>query len=307
MPHMEDAMLRYPMRVVFALILFTLLTAASESEDPAAPPQIQYGEPRQLAVLADRNINESSGLARSFLNQGAFWTHNDSGDVPRVFLIDQQGQTLATLLVEGAEAIDWEDMASFRHGDNSYLLIADVGDNDAEREVCTLYTVAEPKIERTERPPVVRRRPSMTVRFSYEDGPHNCESVAVDPVQEMIYLVTKLGRNECKVYTLPFPEAEDAGRMIARSIATLTIRRATAMDISSDGSRAVVLRYRHAREYERRAGETWADAFSREGRVLTMPRREQGEAICYGPDGKTLYLTSEGVSQPLWEVPVVSE
>jgi hypothetical protein len=35
-----------------------------------------------------------------------------------------------------------------------------------------------------------------------------------------------------------------------------------------------------------------------------MPRRRQGESICYGPDGKTLYLTSEQLPTPLWEVPV---
>jgi hypothetical protein len=35
-----------------------------------------------------------------------------------------------------------------------------------------------------------------------------------------------------------------------------------------------------------------------------MPQRRQGETVCYGPDGKTLYLTSEFAPTPLFEVPV---
>jgi len=44
-----------------------------------------------------------------------------------------------------------------------------------------------------------------------------------------------------------------------------------------------------------------------------MPRRVQGESICYGPDGKTLYLTSECKGKdpanpaPLLEVPVTKD
>jgi hypothetical protein len=94
--------------------------------------------------------------------------------------------------------------------------------------------------------------------------------------------------------------------MTARAIAPLGIPDVTAMDISPDGARAIVLTYIDAYEYVRATDETWAEAFSREGRLVSMPPRIQGESICYGPDGKTLYLTSEGASQPLWEVPAVT-
>ena len=89
-------------------------------------------------------------------------------------------------------------------------------------------------------------------------------------------------------------------------MATLGIPTTTAMDISADGLRAVVLTYGHAREYARGREESWARAFARGERAITMPRREQGETICYGSDGQTLYLTSEGEAQPLWEVPPLS-
>ena len=61
-------------------------------------------------------------------------------------------------------------------------------------------------------------------------------------------------------------------------------------------------------EFTRKPGETWKDAFSRVPRTLAMPVRVQGEAICYGRDGRSLYLTSERRPTPLWEVrPVTSD
>ena len=76
------------------------------------------------------------------------------------------------------------------------------------------------------------------------------------------------------------------------------------MEISPDGLRAVILTYGHAYEYARRDGEKWSEVFARPPRVLRMPQRRQGETVCYGPDGKTLYLTSEFAPTPLFEVPV---
>jgi hypothetical protein len=82
------------------------------------------------------------------------------------------------------------------------------------------------------------------------------------------------------------------------------------MDISPDGLRAIVLTYGDAFEFVRGPKETWEQGFARPPRRVQMPQRVQGESICYGPDGKTLYLTSECKNKnsaspsPLLEVPV---
>ena len=49
------------------------------------------------------------------------------------------------------------------------------------------------------------------------------------------------------------------------------------------------------------------DAFAKPPRKIVMPERIQGEAICYGRDGKRLYLTSEKQPTPLFEVGVSDE
>ena len=257
-----------------------------------------------MATLANSQISESSGLACGRRNRGVFWTHNDSGDSARVFAFTIRGEHVATYTIVGAQAGDWEDMASFEAQGRGYLLLGDVGDNERRRKKYTLYVVVEPPVGTPERPAAGQVRVGRQMDFTYEDGPHNCEAVAIDPTDGMIYLVSKEGGGSCKVYALPWRQPESRAAVVAKAVATLAMPAATAMDISPDGLRAVILTYGHAYEYARRDGEKWSEVFARPPRVLRMPKRRQGETVCYGPDGKTLYLTSEFAPTPLFEVPV---
>jgi hypothetical protein len=276
----------------------------TSSESVAA---LQYGRPRELSQLKDDRINESSGIAASIRYRDAFWTHNDSGDSARIFLISKEGRTLAVAGIKGASAVDWEDIASFKLGGEDYILIADAGNNRTRRESFVLYIIREPVINvhlEGEEAPEIEVEPDLEISFHYEDRAHDCEAVALDPAESMIYLVTK-DSEECKVYSMPIPPKESTAPNIAKFVAPLGIRNATALDISPDGRRAVVLTYDDVYEFSRSNGETWAQAFSREPRLIKAPVREQGEAVCYGSDGKSLYLTSEKARQPLWEIPAV--
>jgi hypothetical protein len=286
---------------ITGVVLAGLVSLVVAQSKPAVDPPLRYQRSERIATLANRQIRESSGLAVSRATPGAFWTNNDSGDAPRVYAVNRKGESLATLTLQNAQAVDWEDMCSYTLGNKHYLLLADVGDNKEKRKSCTLYIVEEPRLDPTKRNANLTARPAVTLNFTYEDGPRDCESVAVDPITKQILLVSKRGDKRF-VYTLPIP-AETPGETIAAvKIASLTIPETTAMDISPDGKRAVVLTYLSAYEYTRRDGETWAQAFARAGRLLLMPLRRQGETICYGLDGKTLYLTSEQLPTPLIEI-----
>ncbi|MBM4037411.1 MAG: hypothetical protein FJ290_02760 [Planctomycetes bacterium] len=284
-----------------ALALFLCLTHLSAAEK-APPAPIQYAQGRQVCTLANQEVDESSGIAPSRLAPGVFWTHNDSGDHPRLYAFNAQGHDLAAFDIQGAAARDWEDMASFTRGGKAFLLVADVGDNAEEREQCTLYLIPEPRLDPAKRGVRGKLR-AEALDFRYEDGAHNCEAVAVDPTSKTIILVTKALAGRCRAYALHDPKPADEP-LVAKAIAPLKLPIVTAMDISPDGLRAIVLTYGNAFEYTRRPDEKWAEAFAREPRTLVMPPRRQGEAVCYGPDGRTLHLTSEGAPCPLFEVPV---
>jgi len=267
------------------------------------PDDIQYGPGRRIATLANRTVNESSGLACSRRVDGLFWTHNDSGGDASLYLLDTRGRDLGSCALRGVLAYDWEDMASFRVGQKRYLLVADTGNNGLAAAVHMLYLVEEPPVD-AERGVAVKEVPvAQVIHFSYEDDYRNCEAVALDPTSRTFLLATKERPSGCYVYALRWPENNPKKAFTAQRIATLKVPGATGLDVSPDGLRAVVLTYGNAYEYRREAKETWAEGFSRPPRAIVLPKRVQGESICYGPDGKTLYLTSEQLPTPLLEVP----
>ncbi|NUQ61284.1 MAG: hypothetical protein HUU20_02280 [Pirellulales bacterium] len=280
--------------------------ALQHAADPAA---IHYGRGRQLAILANRAIDESSGIAASRRAPGVFWTHNDSGDDARIFAFDTRGRDLGACRLDGVDAYDWEDIASFTWNGKSYLLIGDTGNNGLAAAVQMLHVVEEPAID-PDRGVACGQLPVVqTIYFSYEDDHRNCEAVAVDPTDHTVVLATKERSGDCLIYALAWPEKQPkpTTALIARRIASAKVPSVTGMDIAPDGRRAVLLTYLSAFEFTRALNEPWSAAFSRPPREIAVPDRLQGESICYGADGNTLYLTSEKLPTPLFEIPVKND
>jgi hypothetical protein len=285
---------------------------AARKTRPESPDGIPYGRPRQLCVLQRERLSELSGMACSRRRPGLFWAHNDSGDEPRIYLFDLQGRDLGSCLLADVTNNDWEDMASFTMDGKPHLLIADAGNNGLSAAVHMLYVIEEPPCDPQRGVGVKEVLVARTIYFSFEDDHRNCEAVGVDPTDKTILLVSKEWSASCHVYALPWPK-DDHGidrnappkkALVAKPIGTIGLRQVTGMDVSPDGRRAIVLTYHDAFEYVRGEKEDWAAAFARPPREIELPYRAQGEAICYGPDGKTLYTSSERRPTPLIEVPL---
>ncbi|GAB6167106.1 hypothetical protein JCM19992_31060 [Thermostilla marina] len=281
----------------------------AEGDDPLAVP---YAPGRLVARLHSRNVDESSGIAASIRFPGWFYTHNDSGNDSRLYRFDAAGREGGVFPLENVIAYDWEDIASFRRNGKPYILVADSGNNGLASEIQILHVVEEPDIA----PPVDERSAValehtlpvvLTIYYRYEDDFHDCEAVAVDSTDGTILLIAKEHGIGCNAYALPWPKEVKGNEVLpavtARKIAELALPEVTALDVSSDGHRAVVGTYGDAYEFTRHEGETWKEAFARPPRRIVLPQRRQGEALCYGSDGKTLYATSEGYPAPLFEIP----
>ncbi len=295
--------------------------SASDTVAGATGATLGFAEAVQSGRLRNRRISESSGMASSTRYPGLIWTINDSGSGPDIFLLDASGTDLGRVRVKGVRNRDWEDMASFERDGEHFLLIGDVGDNGASRAVSRIVALREPPLDDAGRVSVGRVEPAWTMRFRFEDGPRDCESIAVDMRDDRIYLLTKR-LVPAALYALPLgPAADDAPDAIhvaARLGPADAIEppspqhliddpllggyssQPTAMDFSPDGRFAVVLTYRDAFLFVRQGNEPWLQTLNRRPRPLGLPRLVQAESLAIGD--AAIYVTSEEAHAPILRI-----
>ncbi len=280
-----------------AAVLALAAAAASQTLAQTAPRL----ELVDTAVLRARRLIESSGITPSRRFPGVYWTHNDSGDEPRLYATDSAGDDLGSVLVAGAANADWEDLGAGPCPDHRgwCLYPADIGDNRHKRDHVVVYCLAEPE------PPhgsgdTLRQAPleSATV-LRYPDRPHDAEAIAIEPSGRML-IITKELRRPPSVYaamlrTVPQqPGSVDTLRFIgvlglAPSVARL--RMATGAAVSPDGRVLVVRTYSSLHFFWLRGDSLPAPITPPTG--LPIPVVEpQGEGVAFvGPD--LLALTTE--------------
>ena len=290
------------------LFAFLQATGLESSNRPTLIGVEVDGDAKSVCVISDPAINEASGIAISRQNPDAVWIHNDSGDLPRLFLVGFDGQTKAVVTVRDVVPMDWEDMCSFELDGEKWLLIGDIGDNGHVRgqsaPVCQLLLLKEPTAGRNDRsePEQVAIEVFATLDYSYPDGPRDCESLAVDTTNREILLLSKSDPFNCALFRLPLSLKKGNSTVVVESIASLGVPYATAMDISPDGRRLVVVNMFSGAMVERQDPESWSDACRRPVTLLTLPKRKQGESVCFTADGGSLLLNSEKRKQPLWKI-----
>jgi hypothetical protein len=273
--------------------------------------------PRVLEELGPlpAELREASGLAVSRTQPGVIWAHNDSGDMPVLYAIDEKGTLLAKVTVLDAEAIDWEDIASgpcpegapgavgpgLEAPTNHCLYIADTGNNSRAREVLTIYIVDEPAIggEAPDQPMSVKAR---SFRFRYPGEPEDTEAIAVLPNGE-VTIVSK-GRTPT-ISFFGFTRADIVKALMSGEILRATSegntgispdqglgRWVTAAALSPDGVTLAVRTYSEIFFFALDAtpqGNRWRDLHKP---CFLGEIEPQGEALDY-LDEKTLIIGSE--------------
>jgi len=86
-------------------------------------------------ILLPKKMDETSGLE---YYEDHLITHNDSGDAPKVFVFNTQGEMLLESKITPAINRDWEDIAA----DDCNYFIADVGNNAGNRKDLTIYILS---------------------------------------------------------------------------------------------------------------------------------------------------------------------
>lgn len=272
-----------------------------------------YGAPRIVAQIQNDEINESSGLAASRRNPDIFWTHNDSGDDAFIYAFDRTGKRRGTFRVSGAKNVDWEDMAAYTDAKTgeSYLLIGDIGDNDREHSEGKIYRVREPEI-RDEDASLNKKnaRPTESaevIRIKYPDERHDAETLLVNPQNGDVYVLSKTLVGASDIYKLTAPFNLDKINVLERigkiEVPNLPAGLITGGDASPDGKRVVLCDYGAAYEFVLPSNaKNFDEIWKQKPAAIELGERMQGEAVCYGSDGRAVFATSEKKNPPLIEV-----
>lgn len=280
--------------------------------------QPTYSGPRDVGKMESPPRAETSGLAVSRRNADMLWTHDDSGGAAMVYAIGTDGKARGRLQIGGVKNEDWEDIASAELDGKPWLLIGDIGDNDAKRRAIAVHFVPEPAAAEMAGVAQIAERPTATFTLTYEDGARDAESLAIDTAERALYLLTKR-EDTVRLYRaeLPAGELKSANLKLrfvglVPGIPQLTgeqslfkgklgkhRRRACAMDFAADGSAAVVLTYGDTLVFARKPGERWAEALARQPVALAPHGLPQAEGACFTRDGRSIYVASEIMSNLL--------
>lgn len=302
----ESARIRHSRVILLILALFVvtgLLTGCGivdrvtgRGNDGAAtdsPPEGSHdgGSTRTVCKFADDTLEEISGLAASIKHPGILWAHNDSGDGPRIYAVNNTTCKIqATIALGGVDPRDVEAIAMGRNSAGDPVIwVGDIGDNQGTWPSVRLYRIPEPNKIKNQ---TVQAK---TYNVTYADGPRDAEGLLVDPRPGgRIWIASKRMAAESGLYALPKSFVSDGYGTAKRvgSVPAMT----TDASFAPNGESFVIRTYLGAELFQGTPPGV-------DGRTIGLPLQTQGEAITFSSAGTGFYVASEGEAS-LWFVPL---
>ena len=294
----------------------------------------------EQGLVDSKTLSEASGLVSSIINPGILWTHNDMGyqryggrdssPTSTIIASRDDGTIARTYHLDGAEALDYEDIAagSGPVEGQHYLYVGDIGGARGQRENIVVYRVAEPIVTdsdvadggadaglddssvattTTAVPPPVSTATekvnsdgsiSLTdwdaLTLTYPGGhQHNAESLMYDPLTHHLYLIS---RDDGSIWRTErvWGEEGNATMNLVRvgTKKSQPLRPATGADVSRDGREVLVKHYASILYYCREPGEDLGMVLStREGIKVPYEREIRGESVAFAAQRELGYYT----------------
>jgi len=296
----------------FPLFIFLFVAACSNKDVimprdfSNVPTSTAFTVGQKTGEIQGGFVKELSGIAASRHHPGTYWVHSDGMKATEIYLIDSLGNRLATCQLPGVLPQDCEDIAmgSGPEAGVSYIYLADIGDNNAVFDTHFIYRIPEPDL------PAGLSRPANLVAskidklaFRYPNGERlNAETLLLDPTTLDLLLLTK-APGTGTLFIFPFPQSTTAVATLER-LADLPIDKATAGDVSPDGTEVLLKNKKEIFYWKAQNGEDLHDLLLKTNpqRVPYLPEI-QGEAICFNI-GATGFLTStelaKAAEQPIY-------
>lgn len=252
--------------------------------------------PQVLGNVSSNDIREASGIAASVPLKGCYWTHNDSGNEPEVYLLNSKAELISTVRLAEVSNRDWEDIAEGIGPEKGkyYVYVGDIGDNAGIRKHIRIYRFAEPaKLPAAH---VLITPDVLTLKFP--DGPRDAESLMIDPISKQIYILSKREK-EISLYKAGPLFFKDGDKVILEKLIKLPYTWITSGDISKDGHHIVIKTLTTVFYWHRNTNESVEAAMSKPAKELPYVVEKQGEGIAILPDNSGYVTISEGKHAPL--------
>ena len=258
--------------------------------------QTRFSNTKDIGILANIEIDEASGMVASFRNPGNFWVINDSKDLNRMFLVSESGQGKAEYSLLGLHNRDWEAMGRWQNRTGqTYLYVADIGDNIAQNPTYQVHRFLEPSLKLTD---PLRRviKHTQSLEFTLPDGSRDMECMLIDQISGDLYFISKR-EDRKRLYRLPAEAFESKGVQRAEFVYELNCSVPTSNvsllkqlyfitdgNVASSNEEIIVRNYLEIYYWKKQKHESIADALRRKPRIVPSILEPQGEALAF--DGK---------------------
>lgn len=286
----------------FNLRLLTLWLLCSALMLMGQEFKITLPDKAPVALIAYAKIKsplvvEASGLAKSKLWPGIYWTHNDSEDEARIIPITRRGEIIQPewmknyqgIQIPDAVNVDWEAITTDDHGN---LIVGDCGNNTNSRRDLALYFIKEPYPQETVITCVFKR-----ILYKFPDQKEfpakikNFDAEGIFWLDSKLYLLTKHRSDSfTKLYCLTQMDPNQENELTL--LESFNIQgQVTSADISGNGRKLLILTTNSVWLFDRASKKD--NFFS--GKVYWLPiEAKKCEAICFDSENDFLICNEEG-------------
>jgi hypothetical protein len=278
--------------VAFGLAMAGAGTAHAEPVPGTDAAKAEAG--KKVCKITDPKLDELSGIVAT---DDGFVVVNDSAvqtNRKRVFFLDDSCEITDEVSYSGNGPRDTEDL--LLSPDGKTLWIADIGDNQRERDTIGVWSMAADG----------SKKPKL-YRLTYPEGAeHDAEALLLNGDGTPIVVTKEVGK-AATLYTptaklktgdegvplrkageVTVPPSSTPGTALAR-LGRGTINGGA---VAPGGGKVVLRTYTDALEWTVTGGDVLA-ALKGKPRVTPLPNEPLGEAITYSPDGRYFYTVSD--------------
>ena len=285
---------------IFGLSFVFSFTNCNKSTSPKAPWESNYTFDQITTSnkfsLFNQNVihldlKEISGLACGIKNGDYVFMIEDKGNENAVYVFNQLGAFITTLYVNGLENIDWEDIAVGPgpvEGE-SYIYIADIGDNNSERNNVRIIRFIEPDLSLASESSIAILDHDI-INFKYSLGPRDAEALMINPNNKDLIIMSK-EKPLTQVYSLAFPYTSNMNE--ASYLGLLPIKKIVGGDISRDGQRITIKNKNAIFYWETVDNDILKTIFHNTPKEIAYVQEPQGESIGFSNDGKSYFTITE--------------